>query len=346
MGGGPCAAYSLAPMAPAARDGDDADVESNGRHALGRRCILCATDGSAGARTLVNVAARLAERLELPLVLVLAIPSAPAPRRGTAADGAAVRESRVTRARQRLGHVAAALVRDGRFGALELAQARTEVGDPPERVAAAADELGAELLVVGARGRRWARTAPLGSVSSALAAGAPCPVVVVPRGARGSIQARPGGASIVCGVDLGDAPAAVAEVALELAERLGLRFVLVHVEPSGAVSARSAPIEHRAPRDPATRAAHRRLALVAEALGADRPEVRVETGEPAAALERVAARESAALLVVGAGGGGGLGLPLLGAVSQRLASTASRPVVLVPPAIVEAIESLLDATSS
>ena len=345
MGGGPCAAYTLPPMATPARDGDDAGVESNGRHAFGRRCILCGTDGSAGARAVVNVAARLAERLALPLVLVVAIPSAPAPRRGAAADGVAVRESRVTRARQRLGHVATALARDERFAALELAQARTEVGDPAERLVAAADELGAELLVVGAGGRRWARAAPLGSVSSALAARAPCPVVVVPRGALSSLRAPPGDQSVVCGVELGDASVAVAEVALGLAERLGLRLVLAHVE-AGAEPARSASVEHPTSLDHGTRSAHRRLCRVAEVLAPARPEVRLERGEPAGVLERVAARESAALLVVGAGGGGGLGLPLLGAVPQRLASMASRPVVLVPPAIVEAVESLLDATSS
>jgi nucleotide-binding universal stress UspA family protein len=255
-----------------------------------------------------------------------------------------VPESRVTRARQRLGHVAAALARDERFGALELAQARTEVGDPAERLVAAADELGAELLVVGAGGRRWARPAPLGSVSSALAARAPCPVVVVPRGALSSLQALPGDQSVVCGVDPGDAPVAVAEVALGLAERLGLRLVLAHVEPARPEPPRSASFEHPASRDH-RQPAHWRLCRVAEALAPARPEVRLERGEPAGVLERVAAQESASLLVVGAGGGGGLGLPLLGAVPQRLASRASRPVVLVPPAIVEAVESLLDATS-
>ena len=345
MGGGPCVAYSLPPMAAPTPAGDDVGVESNGRHAFGRRCILCGTDGAAGARAVVNVAARLAKRLALPLVLVVAIPSAPAPRRGAAADAADVRESRVTRARQRLGHVAAALARDERFGALELAQARTEVGDPAERLVAAADELGAELLVVGAGGRGWARAASLGSVSSALAARAPCPVVVVPRGASSSLRAPPGHQSVVCGVDLGDAPVAVAEVALGLAERLGLRLVLAHVEPAGAERARSASVEHPASRDH-QQPAHRRLCRLAEVLAPARPEVRLESGEPAGVLERVAAQESASLLVVGAGGGGGLGLPLIGAVSQRLVATAARPVVLVPPAIVEAIESLLDATSS
>jgi nucleotide-binding universal stress UspA family protein len=252
-------------------------------------------------------------------------------------------ESHVTRRRQKLGHVAAALAQDGRFSALELAELRTEVGDPAERLAAAADELGAELLVVGAGGRTWWPTKPLGSVSSALAARAPCPVVVVPRGTRALILA-PRDRSVVCGLDLDCAPAAVAEVALGLAERLGLRLVLAHVESTGAEPPRATPVEQPALRDRG-QPAHSRLVRVADGLAPARPEVRLERGEAAGALERVAAQESASLLVIGAGGGGGFRPPLLGAVPQRLAPMASRPVVLVPPAIVEGVESLLNAIS-
>jgi nucleotide-binding universal stress UspA family protein len=57
---------------------------------------------------------------------------------------------------------------------------RVTFGDPAEQLAALAADEQAELVVVTSRGRHGLRSALLGSVSSKLAATAPCPVVVVP----------------------------------------------------------------------------------------------------------------------------------------------------------------------
>jgi nucleotide-binding universal stress UspA family protein len=53
--------------------------------------------------------------------------------------------------------------------------------------------------------------------------------------------------------------------------------------------------------------------------------------EPAHALMRVADKEGAEMIVVGAHGHGGLADRVLGSVSYRLAHHATRPVVIVPP---------------
>jgi nucleotide-binding universal stress UspA family protein len=58
---------------------------------------------------------------------------------------------------------------------------------------------------------------------------------------------------------------------------------------------------------------------------------RVEFGDPAARLARVADEVRATLIVVGSRGRGRTGSLLLGSVSQSLASSPSRPVVVVPP---------------
>jgi nucleotide-binding universal stress UspA family protein len=54
----------------------------------------------------------------------------------------------------------------------------------PEALAALAREVDAALVVVGSRGRGALRSALLGSFSTRVVAEAPCPVVVVPPGAR------------------------------------------------------------------------------------------------------------------------------------------------------------------
>jgi nucleotide-binding universal stress UspA family protein len=89
----------------------------------------------------------------------------------------------------------------------------------------------------------------------------------------------------------------------------------------------------RAPRPAIARHARRFRPSTASTAPVRRPEVRLDRGDPAAGLERVAARESAELIVVGARRRGRITAGVLGAVCERLLSTASRPVVVVPPRV-------------
>jgi nucleotide-binding universal stress UspA family protein len=67
--------------------------------------------------------------------------------------------------------------------AVDGAEVRTMLGIPAERLAELADDEGADLIVVGSRGRGVFKAAFLGSVSNSLIGIARCPVLVVPRGA-------------------------------------------------------------------------------------------------------------------------------------------------------------------
>jgi nucleotide-binding universal stress UspA family protein len=66
---------------------------------------------------------------------------------------------------------------------VDRAELRTLLGIPAERLADLADDEGADLIVVGSRGRGAFKAAFLGSVSNSLIGIARCPVLVVPPGA-------------------------------------------------------------------------------------------------------------------------------------------------------------------
>jgi nucleotide-binding universal stress UspA family protein len=53
-------------------------------------------------------------------------------------------------------------------------------------------------------------------------------------------------------------------------------------------------------------------------------------GEPASAILDVAAQQQVDLIVINSRGGGGSPLPFLGSVAQRVASTATVPVLVLP----------------
>jgi nucleotide-binding universal stress UspA family protein len=56
---------------------------------------------------------------------------------------------------------------------------RVEVGDPGSMLCVLAEEIGADIVVVGSRGRGAIKRALMGSVSTYVVNNAPCPVVVV-----------------------------------------------------------------------------------------------------------------------------------------------------------------------
>jgi nucleotide-binding universal stress UspA family protein len=129
--------------------------------------------------------------------------------------------------------------------------------------------------------------------------------------------------TIVCAVD--DSPAAgeVLRVAARLSCAFGVRLVVAHVEaaPNASTAARAAA-EHRG---------RQLLARLAAAQGlnggADR---RVEVGERARELVRVAVEEAASLLVVGSGPRHWWQSARASRLASDLAATAPCPIVVVP----------------
>ena len=134
--------------------------------------------------------------------------------------------------------------------------------------------------------------------------------------------------SIVAGIDGSPGSRAAMRVAAELAEALGNRLVLVHAVhdpptfPYG--DARVRELE----RGRAVRDGER---LLESAAGDVDALTKVVLGDPATRLDEAAYAHDAELIVVGARGHSGLAAALVGSVSQRLASGATCPVLIVPP---------------
>jgi nucleotide-binding universal stress UspA family protein len=209
-------------------------------------------------------------------------------------------------------------------------------GSPAAAILAAADQAGAELVVVGSRGRGSLRAAVLGSVSRDLTAQARCPVVVVPSGQARSNPgevAAPGQASVVCGIDGSDQALTAAAIAGRLAKRLGYRLVVVHARQNirAMVSypgARSTTPPVTGQDDSVEQLADDIVQRAVAAAGGNAVGV-IEPGPPTEVLESVAQREDARLIVIAARGLGALRSALLGSVAAELTAAATRPVVVL-----------------
>lgn len=137
--------------------------------------LICCVDDSDGARASLRVAARLAEALELELVLLHVEPSTELPGVSARAGGQERLRQEESRDARKLLQTLAVDAGLGPEVALE-----AEIGDAAERIVAAAQDAAVQLIVLGSRGRRGVTAALLGSVSGDVAARAPCPCVVVP----------------------------------------------------------------------------------------------------------------------------------------------------------------------
>lgn len=223
---------------------------------------------------------------------------------------------------------------------------RLIAGSPAEAIMDEADREGAELLVVGSRGRGRVRSGLLGSVSRELASRARCPVVIVPSGVRrtgtdGGVEDAK--ASVVCGVDGSDQALAAAALAGRLATRLGCRLVVVHARQDlravGAYPGASMATPPVTGQPDAVEEQVSEVVEEAERTAGVSAERVVEPGPPAEVLESVADREAARLIVIASRGVGGLRTAVLGSVAAELPAAAARPVVVLPAPAAEAVRS-------
>jgi nucleotide-binding universal stress UspA family protein len=139
----------------------------------GAGVIVGGVDGSASSREALRTAGRLSDRLGLSLVVAHVV--APLPVRTTpwSRPGVSAGVDDIAAGQDLLQEECLTL-------GIETAEAQVLVGRPAERLAELADELAAELIVVGSRGQRPHHAALVGSVSTELLGLASCPVLVFP----------------------------------------------------------------------------------------------------------------------------------------------------------------------
>jgi nucleotide-binding universal stress UspA family protein len=126
----------------------------------------------------LRIAERLAERLDLELVLLHVAPPTEAPGVSAAVSGQERLHAEELRdAQQLLDQVAQDEGLDPDVRRL------AEIGTAADRILAVCREEQAELVVMGSRGGGL-KAALVGSVSSKVASNAPCPCVIVPPDAR------------------------------------------------------------------------------------------------------------------------------------------------------------------
>jgi nucleotide-binding universal stress UspA family protein len=280
--------------------------------------VLVGVDGSTGADLALAWAAGYADHRRRPLVVVHVTP----PGNGAAAHDEAARVAAGYRTLDR------ALLRARASQPGVSVVALGQVGDPRAVLADLARD--ASALVVGSRGRGSLAGLLLGSVSVALAAQAPCPLVVV-RPHPDAVAFND--LSVVVGLD-GDREGD------EQADALTLGFELASSQyrPLEVVHALGTPVAFPYPdslggelESRARRAAEVFLDEALTGYDAKFPDVvvhrRVLLGSPTRAL--VAASERASTVVVGRRGHGWVRSHLLGSVSRAVVEQAHSTVVVV-----------------
>jgi nucleotide-binding universal stress UspA family protein len=150
------------------------------------RSIICGVDGSVDSQAALGVAVGLAARLRLRLVLANVVEPSHETYAGAAPFVGAVSRPLLRTSDHEVEAAFGLLEELTETMGLERAQRRVVVGYAAERLADLADEEGAEVIVVGSRGRGPFKAAILGSVSTSLIGVARCPVLVVPPGATES----------------------------------------------------------------------------------------------------------------------------------------------------------------
>jgi nucleotide-binding universal stress UspA family protein len=282
--------------------------------------ILLATDFSESAEAAEATAIRLALRLsaELHVVHVYEAPSAELPPHALPLVTTYVEELRHDAA-GKLGEVRARALAAG-----ITAETEAEPGPCVEAISERAEEIRADLIVVGTEGRSGVRRFLLGSIAEGVARHAPCSVLAV----------RPGpelfdGAPILLADDFSRPAERAREAAVELARACGTSLHVVHAINLGVPGVGASEVaEPGKILDFALSVAKTRIEEFAN--GVDVPvSMDVAAEAPVPAICDAAEARKAPLVVVGTHGRTGVGRALLGSVAERTMRHAPCSVLVV-----------------
>jgi nucleotide-binding universal stress UspA family protein len=293
------------------------------------RQILCPTDFSASSARAFEHALVLAEWYRAPVTVlhvlpepVVAAPALPSQYTPALLDGSL---------RQAVQADLSALVGPAnRAGMHAIAELRD--GHPATETVRMAQELHADLIVMGTHGRAGFQRWVLGSVAETVLRRAPCPVLTVPPRARDEADAL-FFKRILCATDFSPASEAAVRYASALAAEADASLFLVHVleRPGLVAQDGSAP--------GAGCSVDFETAAFAQLRRAAPPEARewfdlheiVSRGKVAAEVLRLADKHDVGLIVMGVHGRSLLDLMAFGSVTHQVVREAACPVLTVRP---------------
>ena len=290
--------------------------------------ILLATDGSEDATLAARAAANLSERAGSELHLVHVLPRFPryAYPGVTPQVYSRVLDEDLRGARDLLEEQVKGIQARG----ARVAESHTRRGPTVDEILDLAEELTADLIVVGSRGLGPVRGPVLGSVSGGIVHGATSPVLVL----RGGENAWPPN-RIVVGDDGSEEAKGAGVLAARLAKLLDAGVLLVRAYSRlPETNAEGREFDARRVDDELRReerTLESRAKEIEDASGAVRPRVGITVGEPATALLEAAGEEAERTLVaVGRRGLDTTRRLRLGSVSTKVLHAAHGPVLIYP----------------
>ncbi|HJQ28063.1 MAG TPA: universal stress protein [Rubrobacter sp.] len=284
------------------------------------RRILLATDGSEDAALASRAAVDLATKTGSGLEIVHVWHGVPSTRFESFVRVQLEREARQLLEAQK--------TRVEKSGA-KVAGTHLKEGSAVDEVLDLAQEIGADLIVVGSRGRGPVKRLVLGSVSEGIVHHTSRPVLVL-RGGSGTWPPR----RVVIGDDGSEAATAAASLATGIGKLLGARALLLRAYPQlPEIDLEGRTLDARMV-DDELRREERKLEERALQIGGDlgvRPRVRIDVGDPAARLLEAAEERDEGdrtLLAVGSRGLGPIQRARIGSVSTKVLRAAKGPVLI------------------
>jgi nucleotide-binding universal stress UspA family protein len=297
--------------------------------------ILLATDGSKEADLAAITATNLAQKTgsELHVVHVFGIAPVGPPVHPEAMELEGVEQETQAEQLQRISEQRAREVLDAAVEKVRsvggtVVEEHLLEGRVAEEIVALAEKIEIGLIVLGSRGLSPLKRALMGSVSDAVVRHAHCPVMVVRDDER---QGDYLSGTILLAVDGSREASAAADMAVELADRMGSELHVVHV---GEVKPVYHPERHGylARYEELQEGTQRLLEEQIEQIDAAGGKVsgtHLEMGRPDEEIVVLAEEIRAGLIVTGSRGLGGIRRALMGSVSDSVVKHAHCPVMVV-----------------
>ena len=289
-----------------------------------RRTILVATDFSKPGKLMVPYAFKLAQVLNLRLIILHVVKAPPGFEQWSPAARRSL-HSLKTKALLELGRIMRLANRNGL-----MADYRLPVGIPEDSILEAAHNRDVVLIVMGTHGKTGWNRLRLGSVAENTLRRAPCPVLTVHASVTSRISVNPRRLRIsrlLVATDFSASSKAALNTAVVLAKRLNGRVILVHAaKPSDSPQSESLRADELFRRRYAGRLQKMISASRADEVITDKI---VITGNPVEVILDRAKHEQADLIVIGTHGRRGMERLMLGSVAEAVVRKAACPVFIV-----------------